>query len=200
LTTDAHSSSVADAMKDKEKRKRGQRRIVWLAPEAMSRYGDASVGSLSARREVNINRTTFIRAPSERCFELIAGQLDETPEWDPTMMWVSPISRKHVRVGSMSRVTFSLDGTREEAVAMIRSFSPNKSILWTSNHSTQLQEEWQLQPEPHGTLVSVTLGYNPKGWFLGRLTDKVIVRNKVEKAMEEMLERLKDRAEARQET
>lgn len=111
-------------------------------------------------------------------------------------MWVNPISTKHVRVGSMSRVTFSLDGTREEAVAMIRSFRPNRAILWTSNHSTQLQEEWQLQPEPHGTVVTVTLGYNPTGWVLGRLADKLVLRNKVERSVSEMLERLRAAAEA----
>ncbi|HJX69860.1 MAG TPA: hypothetical protein VJ441_02080, partial [Dehalococcoidia bacterium] len=110
------------------------------------------------KRATTITQSIIIRASTEHCFELISKQLEETPHWDPMIMWVNPIILKHVRVGSMSRVTFSLNGTKEEAVAMIRSFQPNRAILWTSNHSTQLQEQWQLQPEPNGTLVTVTVG------------------------------------------
>jgi uncharacterized membrane protein len=98
----------------------------------------------------------------------------------------------------MSRVTFSLDGAKEEAAAMVRSFRPNRAILWTSNHSSQLQEEWQLQPEPHGTVATVTLGYNPGRWLLGRLADKILKRNKIERAVSEMLRRLKAAAENQQ--
>jgi len=180
----------------KEDRKNHPPRIVKLAPETAFNGEPAGPPTkLGTKRAINITRSTVIRAPVERCFDLITRQLEETPEWDPTIMWVNPISLKHVRVGSMSRVTFSLDGTREEAVAMVRSFQPNKAILWTSNHSTQLQEEWHLHSEPHGTVVTVTLGYNPTGWLLGRLTDKLVMRNKVEKGVTEMLDRLRHVAE-----
>jgi len=182
----------------KSDKKPPQPRIVELAPEAFSNEKSTRKGIPGTKRATTITRSIFIRAPAECCFDLITKQLEETPGWDPTIMWVNPISRKHVRVGSMSRVTFSLDGTTEEAVAMIRSFRPNRALLWTSNHSTQLQEEWQLQPESNGTVVSVTLGYNPTRWLLGRLTDKMIMRNKVEKAVSEMLDRLRAAAESPQ--
>lgn len=182
----------------KEQKQAPQRRIVTLGPESLADGGELSEGRVGTKRAITITRSTIIRAPVERCFELITKQLEETPQWDPTIMWVNPISIKHVRVGSMSRVTFSLDGTREEAVAMIRSFRPNRTLLWTSNHSTQLQEEWQLEPEPHGTVVTVTLGYNPTGWVLGRITDRFMVRNKIERGVSEMLTRLKQFAEASQ--
>ena len=181
----------------KGERQSPHRRIVELGPETLSQ-GHSDSGGLGTKRATTITQSIVIRAPAEHCFELIAKQLEETPHWDPTIMGVNPISLKHVRVGSMSRVAFSLDGAREEAVAMIRSFRPNRAILWTSNHSSQLQEEWQLQPETHGTLVTVTLGYNPSGWLFGRLTDKIIMRGKVEKAVSEMLQRLKAAAEDRQ--
>ena len=162
-----------------------------LGPETLSNKGSTEALRLDKKKAVAISRSTFIRAPAERLFEIISKQLEETPDWDPTMTWVDPISKKHVLVGSMSRVTFSLDGTIEEAVAMIRSVKPNRALLWTSNHSSQLQEEWQLQPEPLGTVITVTLSYNPGGRLLGRLTDRLLVRGKVEKAVEEMLERLR---------
>lgn len=175
-----------------------RRRIIELGPEALPDRSWVDAGKLGTKRATTITQSTVIRAPIEHCFELIARQLEETPHWDPTIIWVNPVSLKHVRVGSMSRVTFSLNGAKEEATAMIRSVRPNRAISWTSNHSSQLQEEWQLQPEPHGTVVTVTLGYNPGGWVFGWLADKILRKSKIEKAVSEMLKRLKAAAENQQ--
>lgn len=181
----------------KGERQSPHRRIVELGPETLSECNSDS-GELGTKRATTITKSIIISAPAEHCFELIAQQLEETPHWDTTIMRVSPISLKQVRVGFMSRVAFRLNGAKEEAVAMVRSFRPNSGILWTSNSSSQLQEEWQVQPEPHGMLVTVTLGYNPSGRLFGRLADKIVVKGKVEKAVSEMLERLKAAAENRQ--
>jgi uncharacterized membrane protein len=182
----------------KEVKQTRNRRIVELGPDTLSDKHWAKAENLDMKRSVTIKRSIIIRASAERCFEFISRQLEETPDWDPTLMWVNPVTIKHTRVGSMSRVNFSLDGVREEAVAMVRSFRPNRSLLWTTNHSNQLQERWELQPEPHGTLVTVTLGYNTRGWIFGRLADRLHLRGKVEKAVTEMLEKLKTSAESKQ--
>lgn len=186
----------------KEPRRTPQRRIVTLGPETLSGSGDQLADShkLGMKRSTTITRATIIRATAERCFEFISRQLEETPQWDPMIMWVDPVMKKHIRVGSMSRVNFSLDGVREEAVAMIRSYKPNKSLLWTSNHSSQLQEQWYLEEEPHGTLVTVTLGYNTGGWLFGRLADRIFMKGKVERAVSEMLERLRITVEGSQQS
>lgn len=179
-----------------ETKKASKPRIVVLGPETLS--GDKAVDSNNLccmKRATTITRSITIRATAERCFALITKQLEEKPDWDPTIMWVNPINIKQTRVGSMSKVTFVLNGIKEEAVAVIRSFQPNKSILWTSNNSTQLQEHWNLQTETHGTLVAVTIGYNPIGWILGRLTDRLFMKGKIEKSVTEMLQRLKKAAE-----
>jgi ribosome-associated toxin RatA of RatAB toxin-antitoxin module len=173
-------------------------KIVKLGPESLSDGEPLETDEQGSKRAESITQSTIIRASAERCFQLIAKQLEETPHWDPTIICVNPISLKHVRVGSMSQVTFSIDGIREDAITMIRSFRPNRSILWTSNHSGELQEEWQLQPEPHGTLVTVTLGYNPSIWVFELLSEKTVNRSEVEKAISEMLEMFKTTAEGRQ--
>lgn len=168
-----------------------QRRIVGLAPEAHLDRNTVDAAKLGTKRIITMSQRTVIKAAIERCFEFISKQLEETPHWDPTIMLVHSISSKHVRVGSMSRVTFNFRGMIEEAVTMIRSFQPNKSILWTSTHSNQLQEEWHLQPETYGTVVTITLGYNRGGWAFGCLLEKITMKNKVKKDVSEMLERLK---------
>ena len=178
------------------------RRIVSLGPETLSGSGEhlADPDKLEMKRATTITRSNIIRASAERCFELISKQLGERPQWDPTIMWVNPIITNHIRVGFMSRVNFNLHGVREEAVAMIRSFKPNRSLLWTSNHSNQLQEQWHLEPDPLGTLVTVTLGYNPIGWIFGWLVDRVFMKRKLEKAVTEMLEKLKITVESSQQS
>lgn len=178
----------------KETKRTCKPRIVALGPESLSGKAVDS-GNVSMKRATTITRSISIKATAEHCFDLITRQLEEKPDWDPTIMWVNPINMRQTRVGSMSKVTFLLDGIKEEAIAVIRSFQPNKSILWTSNNSTQLQEHWDLQVEKYGTLVSVTIGYNPIGWIIGRLTDRLFMRGKIEKAISEMLIRLKKAAE-----
>ena len=182
----------------KEIKQPRNRRIVELGPDTLSDKSCALSDKLDMKRAVTIKRSISIRASAEHCFEFISKQLEEKPDWDPILTWVNPITLKYTRVGSMSRVNFSLDGLREEAVAMIRFFRPNRSLLWTSNNSNQLQEHWELQPEPYGTLVNVTLGYNTGGWIFGWLADRIHLRSKVEKAVTEMLEKLKIAAESKQ--
>lgn len=172
-------------------------RIVQLAPDTFTNREGSNRTTLDTGRTVTVSRSTIVRATAERCFGIVTKQLEETPDWDPTIVWVSPISVKHTRVGSTSRVTFDIGGNVEEAVAMIRSFSPNRSLLWTSTHSTRLLEEWRLDPEQHGTIVNVTVGYDPTGRLFGRLADRVLMRSKVEKSVVEMLQGLKRKAENR---
>lgn len=174
-------------------------RIVQLGPETFSKDESAKSIRLDGKRAVTIVRSTFVRASAERSFLIISKQFEETPGWDPTVMWVEPICVKHVGVGSMSRVTFTFEGTTEEAIAMIRSVKPNRAIMWTSTHSSGLREEWQLQPATLGTVITVTLSYNPGGWFLGRFTDRIVMRKKVERTVEEMMKRLGEVVENSQE-
>ena len=170
-------------------------RIVQLAPETLSKEELVDEEKLSTRRATSVSRSIVIQASAERCFGIISRQLQRSPDWDPAILAVNPVSSNQPRVGFMSQIAFRLNGVRHEAIAMIRTYRPNRTILWTSNHRTHLQEEWQLRPESHGTEIAVTVAYNPVGWMLGRLSDRLFVRGKVEKAVSEMLLRLKAVAE-----
>ncbi len=167
-----------------------KRRIVEMAPEALTNDNTSKSGRLGTRRSVNITRSTIIRAPVEECFHRVMKQLEETPQWDPMIREVQPLVIRHVRVGSMSRVIFSLNGSSEEAVVLVRAFVPNRSLFWTSTHSSQLQEEWQFRPLPFGTMVLVTLGYNPSGGLAQRISGMIAMRRKFEKSVDEMLNHL----------
>lgn len=174
-----------------------QPRIVQLGPDTLSNHETQDTPPPGKNNVTRIVRSISIRAPLERCFELITRQLEKTPDWDPMIMQVDPISIKHVRVGSMSRVAFNLSDANafEEAIAMIRFFRPNKAISWASTHSTRLQEEWQVQHQPSGTIVTLILGYNPTGSLLRRLASRISLRRQLEKAVSETLENLKATAE-----
>ncbi len=165
-----------------------------MGPETLSRQRASKIG-LETKRSVTISRTIYIAVPLDQVFSLVEKQLQETPDWDPTILWVEPISIKHVRVGSMSRVTFRLGGVTEEAVTMVRSYTTNKHVYWTSTHSTQLQEEWELKHVNQGTLVTLTVGYNPTGKLLGRLGNVLGMKGKVEKEVSSMVEGLATNAQ-----
>jgi len=167
-----------------------RRRIVGLAPKAHSDSNSVDADKPGTKRVITVIQSIVINATTERCFEFVSKQLEETPHWDPTIMHVHSISSKYIRVGYMSRVNFNFHGKIEEATVMIRSFQPNKVISWTSTHSSQLQEEWHFQSAPHGTVVTINLGYNRGGWFFGRLIEKIMMKNKVKKDVSEMLGQL----------
>ena len=148
------------------------------------------------KRFSKVTVLTYIKVPLEVCFDLVTKQLEETPEWDPTIRWVVPICHEYIRVGNKSRVTFDLAGSIEEAIVVLRSFVPNKVIMWTSNHSNQLQEQWQFGREPNSsTLVTVSLSYNPyRGWFK-YFNRWARMNGQIERVVSEMLRRLKITAE-----
>ena len=84
-----------------------------------------------------------------------------------------------------------LHGLRE-AITTIHSFVPNRVLIWTSDHSNQLQEEWQFRNAPDCTVVMLTLSYDPMGKGLFKyLTGRNQLHNQVDKAVSEILERLK---------
>jgi uncharacterized membrane protein len=99
-------------------------------------------------------------------------------------------------VGSRSRFIFDLAGSTEESVVVLRSIIPNKAIVWTSDHRTQLQEEWYFRRKADGTtMVTVTLRYNQPGWLMKYLVRRTKLHSQLERAVSEMLRRLKMAAE-----
>ena len=169
--------------------------IIVNSPQSLSEEMAETAASVGSKRSSGVTMSTHIKAPVEVCFDLVTKQLEEAPRWDPTIRWVVPISREYIGVGSKSRVTFDLAGSIEEAVVVVRSFVPNRVLMWTSNHSSQLQEEWHFGRASDGTFVMVTLNYNPYGGLLKHLARWMRMRSQVKPTVSEMLRRLKMAAE-----
>lgn len=170
-------------------------RNITYSPQALSEEMTSTAASVGSKRSASVTMSTIIKAPVEVCFDLVAKQFKEAPRWDPTVRWVIPVSGEHIRVGSKSRFIFDLCGSIEEAVVVLRNLVPNKVIVWTSNHRTQLQEEWRFGREPDGTAVMVTLSYKPARGLMKYLTRRVRMHSQIEQAVSEMLRRLKLAAE-----
>lgn len=114
-------------------------------------------------RFCSVTANTHIRAPVEVCFDLVARQIEEVPGWDPTIKNVKPVNFEDIGVGSQSQVTFQLGGSVEEATVVLCSFVPNRVIMWTSEHSTQIQEKWRFRSGINSTIIYLTISYNPYG-------------------------------------
>ena len=148
------------------------------------------------RRLSRVTAFTKIRASVEVCFDMVTRQLEGDPRWDPTIKWVVPVSCESIGVGSKSRVTFDIADSIEEATVILCSFVPNKVIMWTSDHSTQLQEEWSFGTETDNcTSVMVTLSYNPYRGWLKYFSRRARVNGQIELTVLKMLRRLKMAAE-----
>lgn len=170
--------------------------IITHSPYSPSKKMTMIVAREGAKQFSKVTVFTKIKAPVEVCFDLVAKQLEEVPRWDPIIKWVVPISHDYTQVGSKSQVTFDLAGSIEEAEVVLQSFVPNRVIIWTSDHSTRLQEEWRFEREPdYGTHVMVTLSYNPYRGWLKYFSKWTRVSSQIELAASEMLGRLKRVAE-----
>lgn len=149
------------------------------------------------KRSSSVIMSNYIDAPVEVCFDLVAGQLQEFPGWDPIIKSVRPIAYEYDGVGSKSLVIFDLAGSVEEAITTVRCFVPNKIMMWTSDHSNQLQEKWEFKSAPDRTTVVLTLSYDPMGRGLFKyLTGWNQLHDHVDRAVSEMMGRLKKVAEA----
>jgi uncharacterized membrane protein len=136
-----------------------------------------------------------IGAPAERCFKIIAGQLEETPQWDPMILRVKPVSVSRRQIGATSRLIFDLGGRRLEPLALISVWRPNQAVAWISNDKPRVTEDWHLERRPNGTMVSFILRYTGHS-VIDRLIDKLGRRKRVEQAVNEMLSRFKALAES----
>lgn len=170
-------------------------RDITYKPRSSSEERASNTTSVGSKRSACVTMNTIIKAPVETCFDLVSRQFKEAPRWDPTVRWVVPISSDYIRVGSQSRFIFDLAGSIDEATVVLRSLVPNETIVWTSNHRTRLKEEWHFERKPDGTVVTVTLSYNPARGLMKYLTRPVRKHSQIEQAVSEMLRRLKMAAE-----
>ena len=65
------------------------------------------------KRVSSVTMSTYVDAPVEVCFDLVARQLVEFPRWDPMIKSVNPIACEYDGVGSISLVIFDLAGSVE---------------------------------------------------------------------------------------
>jgi uncharacterized membrane protein len=142
------------------------------------------------------SKEILVAAPVELCFNILANKLERLPEWDPTVIYVKPVSEVRRQIGARSEVILSLGGRRLQALAVISRYQPNRAIVWVLTGKPKIKEDWQLEPRLQGTLVSVTITREVGGRVIGRLLDKIMYRKKVEDDLTKMLTRFKLTAES----
>jgi len=154
------------------------------------------VGKLEPDRTALTSKEIFIAASVQSCFDTLAKQLEQLPEWDPTIVRVQPVSKVRGRIGATSQVILNLGGRVLESLAMICRYRPNHAIGWVLTKRPKVREEWRLERKPHGTMVGVTLACEIPGWFIGRFTYKIMRRRKVEQDLDKALVQLKAAVES----
>jgi len=155
----------------------------------------SGVAKLQPDRTVLTTKEIFIAAPVEPCFGLLAGQLEQSPNWDPMIVTTQPVSTTRGRIGTTSQVSLYLGGRILESLAVISRYQPKRSISWVLTEKPKVREDWSLERKPHGTIVRVTLAHEANGGGIRRLLYKVMRWKKVEQDLDTMLTQLKAIAE-----
>lgn len=157
-----------------------------------------SVVKPQAGKGAVISGEAFVTTGAQQCFGTIMRQLEEWTLWDPMILDVTPVSRARGETGSTSRLPFNLGGQRFVTLAMICLCDPPQTIAWVSNDKIKITEEWRLRSESNGTLVNFALHYTFSG-AIGGLRGRLVRREKVERTVQQMLNRLKAVAESKDE-
>lgn len=156
----------------------------------------AGVAKFQPGRTVLTSKETFVAAPVELCFNVLASQLERPPEWDPTVIDVKPVSEVRRQIGARTEVTLSLGGRKLRALAMVSRYHPNRAISWVLAGKPKIREDWRLELRPRGTLIGVTVAREVGGWIIGRLLDKIMRRKRVAEDVDKMLTQLKRAVES----
>jgi len=154
------------------------------------------VAKLQPDKTVLISKEILVMAPVESCFGILAKQLEQSPQWDPIIVNVRPVSESRGRIGATSQVTLNLGGRKVESQAMISHYYPNYAISWVTTRKPKVRQDWRLELKSHGTMVRVTLAHELDGWGIRRLIYKVTRQKRVEQDLDKMLAQLKAVAES----
>ena len=149
------------------------------------------VAKLDPDRTVITSKEIFIAAPAGSCFEILARQLEQPPQWDPMIVHAWPASDVRGRIGATSQLILNLGGKKVESQAMISRYQPNRAVSWVFSEKPKVREDWRLEQKPNGTLVGVTLAREVVGWVIGRFLHKITRQKKIEHDLDKMLAQLK---------
>jgi len=180
------------------KKNRQQQRGHKSSPSPNTMEGNHPAPTVAKRRSdkaVTVSRSLFVGAPTERCFDMLAKQLEDPPRWDPMVSDVKPLSRRRRQPGATSLVRFKLGRKEVETLTMIASYRPNQSIGWVSSDKARVREDWTLEPEPDGTTTTIILSYDAPPWFPSSFLNR-FTRDQVEEAVNQMLDGFSEVAES----
>jgi len=151
---------------------------------------------LQKGKTVSTSKDIFIEAPVRTCFDILTNQLEQSHDWDPTIINTQPISKGRKQIGTTSDVTLKLGGVKLQSQATITRYHPNRFISWTITDKRRVREDWRLKRKPRGTMVHMTLAHEVNGGVIGRILYKSLHRRKIENDLGRMLIQLKATAES----
>jgi len=172
-----------------------------MPPPDNTMAGDAPPGMVteaqSDKGTVKVSSSVFVWAPPQRCFDILASQLEQPPQWDPMVIDAKPLSSRRRQAEATSRVTFRLGSKKINTLAMISSYRPAQSIAWVSSDKPRVKEYWTLEPRSDGTVIRITLSYDAPPWFGGGFLDRLTGEKRVRQDINQVLDKLRGVAEGR---
>ena len=154
----------------------------------------AIIFQVISTRTVELGHQIVINAPQERVWQIL-NQLDAVAHYNPQVDKAKCISDTRMGVGASRECTMHDGSSVKERVTLLEANAVTMELYESSWPVQDMNWRTQLSAKEGGTLVSQKLRYKVKFGALGALLNTLMMRSKINGAVQETFEGLKTYAE-----
>lgn len=140
-----------------------------------------------------VSTSVWIDAPVEKVFAFWADPANRVELW-PSLVEIKDVERLP-EGGTRHKWVYKMAGVRLEGHAEVIEYVPNERIVEREFNGIQATMTWTYQPEDGGTRVNTDVEYEVPLPVLGKLAERVIVKQNHKEA-QQVADNLKARMEA----
>lgn len=148
-----------------------------------------------ADKAILVSQEMFIETGASSCFKLLMKRLEEPTGLDPVILDAKPMYNNEPWAGTATYLTLKLGDRKLESPAIVTTYKRDSILSWVLIDHPKVKEHWRLEPQPGGTMVNLTLGFEIPGSMISRFLQKIIRRRGLSKEAHEILVQLKNAAE-----
>jgi ribosome-associated toxin RatA of RatAB toxin-antitoxin module len=151
----------------------------------------SDAAEFESERALLITEETLIQASATSCFDVIAKELEEPAGWDPLIVEAKPMSKTKRSSGAVSQLTLDLGGHRLQSPAVVTLYKTDRSLAWVLVNRPKIKEYWRLEPDKHGTVVHLSLGYELSGSIVIRFLQSLFYSRRIKQQVHWILQGLR---------
>lgn len=143
-----------------------------------------------------VDNSIDIKAPKEKVFAFIAD-LEARPQWVKWSREAEVTSMQKEGVGTTDRSTMQVGPQKQKTEGLVTEFQPGYTIARRLTRGMDLSERVSVLTAADATKVVYSVEYTPPMGVMGQIMDALFMGKLMEQLMEDSLDILKERMEAR---